>query len=165
MEIPQTVTTVRASMDRLRELNQMHNTFRWNRRRREMAFGEWKWTVELVGMSRMTTDVRFEEVNLQISEESFYQWTTQVQALDYWLPILLSDLLRRTALVESTFEAWATLSYNKTITKAAFRTWRNPPWELDWDFIEVGVVEVDYRQRLFLSSFEEWVIAVKKPLN
>ncbi len=36
---------------------------------------------------------------------------------------------------------------------------------MDWDFIEVGAVEVDYRQRLFLAAFEEWVIAVKKPLK
>jgi hypothetical protein len=70
-DIPQTATTARASMDRLRELNQMHNEWRWSRRRQEVAFGEWKWTVELMGMARMTADVRFDEFNLQLFEEAF----------------------------------------------------------------------------------------------
>jgi hypothetical protein len=48
LDIPQTATTARACMDRLRELNQIHNAWRWNRRRQEVAFGEWKWTVELM---------------------------------------------------------------------------------------------------------------------
>ncbi len=64
------------SMYRLRELNQMHNTWRWNHWRQEMSFGEWKWTAELMGMARMVADVRFEEVKLQLSEASFQQWTT-----------------------------------------------------------------------------------------
>ena len=108
-------------MDRLRELNQIHNTWRWNRRRQEVAFGEWKWTVELVGMARMTADVRFDEFNLQLSEEAFEQWAAQVPTLDYSLPIVLSDLLRRKALVETTFEAlsclvwWHRLRNRRTI--------------------------------------------------
>jgi hypothetical protein len=68
-------------------------------------------------------------------------------------------------LVEATFEAWATLSYNQAITKAAFRAWSNPPWELNWDLIETGAAEVDYRQRLTKTAFEEWVLADKKPLK
>jgi hypothetical protein len=40
-----------------------------------------------------------------------------------------------------------------------------PPWELDWDLIETGAVEVDYRQHLTKTVFEEWVIADKKPLK
>ncbi len=52
-----------------------------------------------MGMERMTDDVCFEEVKLQVCEESFQQWVSQVQALDYSLPILLSDLLRRKASV------------------------------------------------------------------
>ena len=147
LDIPQTATTARASMDRLRELNQIHNTWRWNRRRQEVAFGEWKWTVELVGMARMTADVRFDEFNLQLSEEAFEQWAAQVPTLDYSLPIILSDLLRRKALVETTFEAWATLTHHKALTKAAFRAWsreNNPPWELDWDVIEARGAEIVY---------------------
>jgi hypothetical protein len=55
--------------------------------------------------------------------------------------MFLSDLLRRNALVEATFEAWATLAYHKAMTKAAFRTWSRettPPLELDWDVIEAS---------------------------
>ena len=118
--IPEAATTARASMDRLRKLNQMHNTWHWNRRRQELAFGEWKWTAELMGMARMTADVRFDEFNRQLSEAAFEQWAAQVPILDYSLPIVLSDLLRRKALVETTFEAWATLTHHKALTKAAF---------------------------------------------
>jgi hypothetical protein len=176
-DIPQTGTTARVSMDRLRELNQMYNEWRWSRRRQEVAFGEWKWTVELMGMARMTADVRFDEFNLQLS---------------------VSDLLRRKARVETMFEAWATLTHHKKLTKAAFRAWsreNNPPWELDWDIIEARGAEIVYytnrgyhwdrgwkiqsetaaelllvwaqrrkahdyyRQRLTKTAFEEWVIA------
>ena len=101
----------------------MHNEWRWSRRRQEVAFGDWKWTVELVGMARMTADVRFDEFNRQLSEAVFEQWAAQVPILDYSLPIVLSDLLRRKALVETTFEAWATLTHHKALTKAAFRAW------------------------------------------
>ncbi len=134
-------------LDRLRELNQMHNEWRWNRRRQEVAFGEWKWTVELVGMARMTADVRFDEFNLQLSEEAFERWSAQVPNLDYSLPIVLSDLLRRKARVETMFEAWATLTHHKKLTKAAFRAWsreNNPSWELDWDVIEARGAEIVY---------------------
>ena len=73
-----------------------------------MDFEEWKWITELMWMARVTANVRFDEIQLQISEDSFQQWAAQVQTCDYSLPIFLSDLLRRNALVEATFEAWAT---------------------------------------------------------
>jgi hypothetical protein len=146
-DIPQTATTARASMDRLRELNQMHNEWRWSRRRQEMAFGEWKWTVELMGMARMTADVRFDEFNLHLSEEAFERWSSQVPNLDYSLPIVLSDLVLRKTRVETMFEALATLTHHKKLTKAVFRAWsreNNPPWELDWDVIEARGAEIVY---------------------
>jgi hypothetical protein len=92
-------------------------------------------------MARVTVNVCFDEIQLQISEDSFQQWATQVQTCDYSLPIFLSDLLRRNALVEVTFEGWTTLAYHKTMTKAAFRAWSRettPPLALDWDVIEAS---------------------------
>ena len=87
-------------------------------------------------MARVTVNVCFDEIQLQISEDSFQQWAAQVQTCDYSLPIFLSDLLRRNTLVETTFEAWATLAYHKVMTKAAFRAWSRettPPLALGRD--------------------------------
>jgi hypothetical protein len=91
--------------------------------------------------------VCFDEFNLQLSEEAFERWAAQVPNLDHSLPIVFSDLQRRKARVETTFEAWATLTHQKALTKAAFRAWsreNNPPWELDWDVIEARGAEIVY---------------------